>query len=63
MQRVRMSAVAKQVISTEQAPAALGPYSQVRRGPPAAECNFECSERHNGPDALIVGEPFGVLLY
>jgi hypothetical protein len=29
VQRVRMSAVAKQVISTDQAPAALGPYSQV----------------------------------
>lgn len=29
VQRVRMSAVAKQVVSTDQAPAALGPYSQV----------------------------------
>lgn len=29
LQRVQMSAQAKQVISTDQAPAALGPYSQV----------------------------------
>jgi hypothetical protein len=32
VQRVRMSAqAAKQVISTDQAPAALGPYSQVTK--------------------------------
>lgn len=30
VRRVQMSAVAKQVVSTDQAPAALGPYSQVR---------------------------------
>jgi hypothetical protein len=40
LQRVGMSAVAKQVISTDQAPAALGPYSQVltklHQQPPAS---------------------------